>query len=151
MKRLGVAVFTIVTLVFIGGLTAWGIGLISTGTLPGVVAGGSVIFFAALGVWSLWAELLFGYHAQRLGELLEAAGELPAEGVGLHPSGRIMRSDAEALLPRYKSESEAAPEDWKATYRLGLVLDALGERKDARATIRRAIRLENSLRRSEAR
>lgn len=150
MKRFGVAVFTVVTLIFIGGLAAWGISLISTGILSAIVAGVAIIFFAALGVWGLGSELAFGVRAQRLGEALEASGQLPPEDVAVHPSGRIVRSEAEALLGRYKSEAEAAPDDWRATYRLGLVYDAMGERKDARATIRQAIRLEKAERDANA-
>ena len=46
-----------------------------------------------------------------------------------------------ALVQRYTAEAEASAADWRARYRLGVVQDAAGRRKDARASIREAIRL----------
>ncbi len=58
-----------------------------------------------------------------------------------------MRAEADAAFPRYREEVEAAPEDWRAWYRLGLAYDGSGDRRRARAAIRRAIALERRGRR----
>ena len=75
---------------------------------------------------------------------LAVGGWLPPVETELTPSGRIARKDADALVARYTAEAEAAPTDWRARYRLGVVQDAAGRRKDARASIRRAISLSRA-------
>lgn len=146
MTRLGVVLFSAVTLLFIVALGAWGVSLITIGGPLAIVAGVAVLFFALLGAWGVWSEVAFGLHAARLGRALEASGDLPPEEVALHPSGRIVRSDAEALLDRYEADAAAHPDDWRAAFRLGLVLDGTGERRAARGAIRQAIRLEKNAR-----
>ncbi|HBU42427.1 MAG TPA: hypothetical protein DEB57_06045, partial [Microbacterium sp.] len=73
---------------------------------------------------------------------LEAEGELPDDLVAVRPSGRVVRADGDALFPRFKADVESAPDDWRAWYRLGIVYDAAGDRRRARAAARTAIRLE---------
>ena len=45
-------------------------------------------------------------------------------------------------MRRFKADVENAPDDWRAWYRLGIVYDAAGDRRRARAAVRTAIRLE---------
>jgi Flp pilus assembly protein TadD len=66
---------------------------------------------------------------------------MPPAETELSPSGRLAKADAGPLVQRYTDEAEAALGDWRARYRLGVVQDAAGRRKDARASIREAIRL----------
>ena len=80
-------------------------------------------------------------QAQKLGTRLDAEGGMPVAETELTPSGRIAKSDADALIDRYRNEAEAGGDDWRGRYRLGVVQDAAGRRKDARASIREAIRL----------
>ena len=66
----------------------------------------------------------------------------------MRPSGRVVRSEADALFPAYRADVEAHPDDWRAWYRLGLAYDASGDRRRAREAVRRAIRLEGAQRRA---
>ncbi len=69
---------------------------------------------------------------------------MPEAPADLRPNGRLLPADAERLLAEYGSAAAAEPADWRAQYRLGVVQDAAGRRKDARAAIREAIRLSKA-------
>ncbi len=141
MNKLGVALLTFATLLFIIVLTSFGIGLIRSGETVPVISGGGLILMSILGVWGLWVEIRFGLRTQRLGEEMAAAGALPTEEVEYLPSGRISRTDAAALIPKYRAEAEADPGDWQRLYNLGLVYNAAGDSKAGRAAMRQALRL----------
>src|SRR5690606_33515742 len=102
----------------------------------------------ALGFWALGAGLLFGFRSQRLGSVMSREGSLPADDFDLLPSGRPDPKAAAAHVAQFAAAAEARPDDWRAAYRLGLVLDAAGERKLARAAINKAIVLERVVRRA---
>lgn len=106
----------------------------------------ALIVLPLIGLWTLAAELVFGARSQRLTGMLAAVGELPVDTLPAKASGRPIRSAADAEFPRYKAEVEADPESWKTWFRLGLAYDASGDRRRARASIRRAIALERSAR-----
>src|SRR5690606_27889724 len=94
-----------------------------------------------LGLWALVAELVFAVRAERLAAELEADGEVPEEELPLRPSGRGDPEAAKALFPGYRLAVEAAPEDWRAWFRLALAYDGAGDRRRARWAVREAIRL----------
>ncbi|WP_413250567.1 tetratricopeptide repeat protein [Sinomonas flava] len=103
--------------------------------------GAAYLVLPVVGAWALGRELMFGARLERLGRQLDAEGGLPEDTLPRTPGGRIVRSAADAEFGRYRGETEAAPEDWRAWYRLGLAYDASGDRKQARAAMRQAIAL----------
>ncbi|WP_200838556.1 hypothetical protein [Microbacterium paraoxydans] len=117
---------------------------LAVGTPVSIGMGVTLLVLAPVGGWALVREMLFGFGADRLGRLLDAEGGMPPVETELTPSGRIAKKDADAIVARYTAEAEAAPADWRARYRLGVVQDAAGRRKDARASIRQAIRLSRA-------
>lgn len=140
--RIGVIVMTVITVVYLVlvGQRAWL--LLTSGDVIGVVMGVALVVLPVLGAWGIGRELMFGMQAERLGRRAEAEGELPAEVVDVRASGRPVRDQADALFEQYRADVEAAPEDWRPWYRMGLVYDAAGDRRRARSAIRQAIRLE---------
>ncbi len=88
--------------------------------------GVALIVLPLVAIWGLGRELWFGVRAEQLGRRLEAEDALPQEDVAVAPSGRVVREEADALFPAYRAAVEAAPEDWRAWYRLGLAYDAVG-------------------------
>lgn len=113
--------------------------LLGSGTPIAITMGAALLVLPLLGVWALLREVKFGRDATRLADRLDADGLMPDEPVSTHPSGRPVREDADAAFPRYRDEVEADPESWRAWMRLGIVYDACGDRKRARAAIREAI------------
>lgn len=118
------------------------IALLASGAAIPVIMGVAMLVLPLIGVWALVRELQFGLRSTRLADRLEAEGLMPDEPVATHPSGRPMREDADAAFPRYKEEVEARPRAWQSWMRLGIVYDACGDRKRARAAIRQAIACE---------
>ena len=120
--------------------------LVRTGTLAGYALGLGVLLLAALGAFLVTAEVRFGADSQRLGETLAAEGALPTGELPRRPSGRVDRDAADVLFAERKAEVEAAPQDWRAWYRLGLAYGEAGDTPRGRRAVRRAIRLERSAR-----
>ena len=114
--------------------------LFEAGSVLGIVAGCALILFPLVAIWALVRELMFGWQTERLVKRLDAEGGLPIEHE-VTQSGRAVRSAADAEFPRYKAEVEAAPESWRAWFRLGLAYDASGDRRRARWALREAIKL----------
>jgi len=145
ISRIGVAVMGAALLLYVVVIAWLAVMFIASGTPAGILMGIALAVLAPLGGWALVRELLFGFQADRLGRTLEAEGGLPEEEVGLMPSGRVVKEEAGPLLARYE-EVAASDDRWQSAYRLGIVQDAAGERKEARASIREAIRREKAAR-----
>ena len=141
MSRIGVALMAAALLVYLAVAIWLAVMFISVGTPISIGMGITLLVLAPIGAWALVREMMFGFGADRLGRLLDAEGGMPPVETELTPSGRIARADADPLIARYSAEADAAGDDWRPRYRLGVVQDAAGRRKDARASIREAIRL----------
>ena len=82
----------------------------------------------------------FGLATQRLAEQLpDASPELPRR-----PSGRTERGAADAWFAECQAALEAEPDDWRRWYRLAEAYDLAGDRRRARATMRRAIEMAST-------
>lgn len=144
MSRIGVALIGVCLVLYLVVAGQQAILFIGTGQPVAVGMGVALLVLPAIGLWALVREMQFGFGADRLGRRLDAEGGMPEVETELTPSGRIVRGQAEPLVARYEAAADADPEDWRSRFRLGVVQDAAGRRKDARASIRAAIRLEKS-------
>ncbi|HWS51300.1 MAG TPA: hypothetical protein VN241_09835 [Microbacterium sp.] len=144
ISRVGVVVMSAALLVYLAVAVWLAVMFIAVGTPMSIAMGIALIVLGSLGAWALVREMQFGFAADRLGRKLDAEGGMPEAEVERTPSGRVARTDADPLVGRYEAEAEAAPGDWRARYRVGVVQDAAGRRRDARLSIRSAIRLERS-------
>ncbi|MGK3947926.1 hypothetical protein [Microbacterium sp. K2] len=141
MSRIGVGLMAAALLLYLAVAVWLAVMFFAVGTPVSIGMGVALIVLAPIGAWALIREMQFGFAADRLGRALDAEGGMPEAESELTPSGRIARADADPLIARYAVEADAAPTDWRARYRLGVVQDAAGRRKDARASIRQAIRI----------
>lgn len=139
--RIGVAVIVAALALYVVLVAQRAWILVTSGDGVGIAMGLALIVLPLIAIWAVGREILFGVQASALGRRLEQEHALPSEPVHVRPSGRVVRADADALFPTYREAVEAAPDDWRAWYRLGLAYDASGDRRRARAAIRRAIRL----------
>jgi cytochrome c-type biogenesis protein CcmH/NrfG len=146
--RVAVAIMTVLLLLYIVLAGQRALILLTSGDGVGVAMGVALILLPLIALWAIGRELWFGVRAQKLGETLDAEGGLPEEEIEVRPSGRATRDDADALFPGYRADVEAHPADWRAWYRLGLAYDAAGDRRRARAAVRKAIALETADRRA---
>lgn len=116
---------------------------IATGEIIAVVIGVALFVLPILGVFALLAEVRFGILTERIVKELENEGGLPVDDVPRRASGRYEREAADAAFPAYAAAVQEAPDEWRAWFRLGLAYDACGDRRRARAAIRRSIRLRS--------
>lgn len=140
-SRIGVGVMGAALLLYIVVAVWLGVMFFSVGTPAAIGMGIALVIIAPIGAWALLRELMFGFSADRLGRILDGEGGMPEAPAELTPSGRVRREDVEPLVAQYTTAADADAEDWRARYRLGVVQDAAGQRKNARASIREAIRL----------
>ncbi|MGB3911427.1 MAG: hypothetical protein WBL06_13230 [Pseudolysinimonas sp.] len=122
----------------------YGLVLIGVGEPVAVSLGIALFILPLIAGWALVAEVLFAVRAERLGVLLDAEGGLPNGELPLRPSGRIDPAAAAAVFPAYQAATEAAPDDWRTWFRLGLAYDAAGDRRRARWATRQAIALSRA-------
>lgn len=141
MARAGVIVVGLCLVLYFVLTGQWAYLYLTSGEPIGIAMGAALIVLPLIGAWAILREVQFGIQAERLGTKLDAEGGMPPAETELTPSGRIAKADAEPIVQRYTAEAESAADDWRARYRLGVVQDAAGRRKDARASIRDAIRL----------
>jgi cytochrome c-type biogenesis protein CcmH/NrfG len=146
--RLGVAVIAVLLALYIALVAQRAWLLLTAGEPLGVAIGVALVVLPIIAAWALGREVWFGVRAQQLGRRLEDEGGLPADEVGVRPSGRVLREDADDLFPAYRADVEAHEDDWRAWFRLGLAYDAAGDRRRARDAVRRAIRFESAERRA---
>lgn len=144
ISRLGVAVMGLCLLLYIVLVGYRAVVLLGSGVPVAVVMGVALLVLPLVGLWALLRELVFGSAAARLGKVLESESGMPDDEVTLLPSGRIVREEADPIVEKYTALA-AADDDWRAHYRLGVVQDAAGRRREARASIREAIRREKAV------
>lgn len=138
--KIAVGLLTALTLLF-AGLAIWSaIGFLSADHWIARVIGVAVIAIVLFGIWALVRELRFGASTEKLARILEAEGMLPEDNLP-RVRGRIDRDAADQDFEIYRAETEAAPDNWRSWYRLGLAYDAAGDRKRARSALRDAIDL----------
>ncbi len=144
--RIGVAVMALLLVLYVVLVGQRAMLLLTSGNGVGIAMGIALVVLPLIAVWALGRELWFGWRAQQLGRMLESEGALPAEQLGTRPSGRPLRAEADAVFPAYRADAEEHPGDWRVWYRLGLAYDGSGDRRRARAAVRRAIALESAAR-----
>jgi hypothetical protein len=119
------------------------VALFATGSAAGIALGVGVFLLPLLGVWIVVATWRSGVQIQRLSRRLDAEGGLPdVSDLPRRPSGRVDRDAADAWFEGRRAEVEENSGDWRAWYRLAYAYDIAGDRRRARATMRKAVDLE---------
>lgn len=132
----------LVAYLFLAGTRGWF--LLREGTPLTVAFGLAVLVLPALGIWFLWRTTLFARAADALARELDAEGGLPPDELKRTPSGRIDRESADAVFARRKAEAEAAPDDWRAWFRLAVAYRDARDTPRARRAMQRAITLRRT-------
>ena len=140
--RIGAIVMAVVLAVYLVFVTQYAVRLMLVDEPVAKALGLALVLLPLLGAWALVAELVFAFRSQRLMTRLDAEGRLPDDELPTLASGRVDRAAADAVFPKYQAETEANPEAWWAWLRLALAYDASGDRRRARSSTRRAIKLE---------
>ncbi len=138
-------VVLVVAAVFYLALIGWrGVQLLTEDSWAARGMGVGVLLLPVVGVAVVVRELQFGRAAERLGRQLSAESADVATQLPRRPSGRIDRAAADALFETRRAETEAAPRDWRAWYRLAAAYGDAGDTRRGRRAMRYAIALERA-------
>ena len=143
ITKIWVGLMLALTLFYVLTLLGRGIILLQEPSLIAIAMGLAILVLPLVALWALFAELQFGLKAQRLSSRLIAL-DIPGLDLDLRASGRATKDSANKELERIQDAVNRDPEDWSLWFQLGEAHDAAGERKNARAAIRKAILLANN-------
>ena len=110
---------------------------------PSVVAkamGVALLVLPAIAAWAILTEIRFGIDAERLARI----NSQPQLQFELRPSGKPTKESAAAEFERIKTQVSQDLGNWELWFRLGESYEAAGDRKLARKSIRKAIKLANN-------
>ncbi|MCW2615566.1 MAG: hypothetical protein JWN08_2560, partial [Frankiales bacterium] len=127
--KLGAAFTVVVALMVSGAMAVTGVSLLASGDLVQVGVGVGVLLLVVVGLLLVAGEVRLGAASERLGKQLAEQGGLPFDppGVTRLASGRLEKADADAVFEDRRRDVEAAPEDWRAWWRLAA---AYGDARD---------------------
>ena len=143
ITKIWVGLMLALTLFYVLTLLGRGIILLQEPSLIAIAMGLAILVLPLVALWALFAELQFGLKAQRLSSRLIAL-DIPGLDLDLRASGRATKDSANKELERIQDAVTKDPENWSLWFQLGEAHDAAGERKNARAAIRKAILLANN-------
>ena len=143
ITKIWVGLMLALTLFYVLTLLGRGIILLQESSLIAIAMGLAILVLPLVALWALFAELQFGLKAQRLSRRLIAL-DIPGLDLDLRASGRATKDSANKELERIQDAVNRDPENWSLWFQLGEAHDAAGERKNARAAIRKAILLANN-------
>ena len=141
--KIGAIVMSALLLVYVILLANTAFTLLATGVFVAQVMGLLIITFPLIGVWAIVVELRFGIATEKLVARVEASGTWPDLGIETRPSGRAVRSSADAAFAKWSAAAAENETDFQAWFNLSLAYDACGDRRRARAAMRKAIALSN--------
>ncbi len=134
-------VMGLLTLLYCYLLGSQAIKMIETGKPVGIAMGSLLLFFPVLAMVLTVREFIFGSAVEKLGRKIEAAGQWPVFDLEIRPSGRPTKASAAAEFERQKKIVESKPDDYLSWFALGLAYDAAGDRRRARESMRKALKL----------
>lgn len=146
--KLGAA-FTVLVMVMVStAMAVTGVSLLTSGDFVQTGVGVGVLLLVGVGVVLVVGEIQLGAASARLARQLEAEGGLPYDppGVVRLASGRLEKDDADAVFEQRRQEVEAAPEDWRAWWRLAAAYGEARDPRRGRRAMRRAVSLERTAR-----
>jgi hypothetical protein len=140
--KIWVAVISALSLLYVFLLFGRGLILIQEPSLAAKAMGVGILVLPLFAFWSIFSELRFGMQAQKLAERLQTEG-FPELALEFRPSGRATEESAAREFERVSAELNQT-ETWQLWFQLGQSYDANGDRRRARAAIRKAILLANN-------
>ncbi len=140
-NRIVLGVVVVAVTFYVAMLTIMGVAFITGGGL-GIVLGIGTLALMATSVWSVARELRFGVESTRLARMIVEQDGVPLDTVPRDEHGRVDAAAAQIEWQRRKALVDAAPDDWRAWFLLGIAYDNARDRRQARAAIRRAIGLQ---------
>lgn len=143
MRRsvVGAVLLTALLALYTWAVAGRAVALLRTGEPVAIGLGLGVLVFPALAVFLIGREWRLAATVQRMADELARDGRLPVDDLPRSPGGRIDRAAALRAFEGHRRGVEERPADWSAWYDLAFAYDAGGDRRRARAALRRAAAL----------
>jgi cytochrome c-type biogenesis protein CcmH/NrfG len=113
--------------------------LLLDASLVAKAMGVALLVLPLVAAWAILTEIKFGVDAERLAR----TNTHPQLEVELRPSGKPTKESAQQEFERIKALVSKDLSNWELWFRLGECYEASGDRKLARKSIRKAIKLAN--------
>lgn len=135
------AVMTALTLIYVVLLGQRGVLLLTQPQPVAKVMGVFILVLPLIAIWGIFAELRFGIRVEKLASQVETSGQWPNLELEYRPSGRPTKQSAQTAFAKVQDQTAAAPDSWLNWFALSLAYDACGDRRRARAAMRKALQL----------
>ena len=113
--------------------------LLLDASLVAKAMGVALLVLPLVAAWAILTEIKFGVDAERLAR----TNTQPQLEFEIRPSGKPTKESAQQEFERIKSLVSKDLSNWELWFRLGECYEASGDRKLARKSIRKAIKLAN--------
>lgn len=140
-SKLSAIVMGALTLIYVFLLSNTGFTMLGYDSGIAKAMGALILVFPVLAIWLTIAEFRFGIQIERLSKQIEAAGSWPQLDFEFRPSGRPTKESAVRVFGEYAKKVEADEDNYLNWFALGLAYDAAGDRRRARAAMRRALKI----------
>ena len=142
--KIGAFVTTALLILYLAVLGQRGVMLLTGQAFVGKLMGAFILVLPIVALYGIVRELRFGLQIEKLAEKIQTEGRWPNFNFETRPSGRPVRSSADSVFDEYKIKAQNSPEDFHVWFDLGLAYDATGDRRRARAAMRKALLLSKS-------
>ena len=139
--KVGAIVMAALLVMYIVLLANTGVQLLMVDSALAKIMGLLILAFPAFGLWAIIQEFIFGTRVEALERKVQQEGVWPEMNFETRPSGRPIRASADAVFEQFRQAASERPEDWHSWFNLGLAYSAAGDRRRARAAMRKAIAL----------
>jgi hypothetical protein len=140
-SKLSAALMGLLTLVYVALLSNTGFKLIGMESLIAKAMGALILVFPVVAIWLTVMEFRFGSQMEKLSTKIEADGNWPELAFDYRPSGRPTKDSAAKVFEQVAKKVAAEEGNYLNWFALGLAYDASGDRRRARAAMRRALKL----------
>ena len=137
--KLGAMVMTVLTLLYVVVLGQRGVLMLQQVSPIAKIMGFFILVLPVFGFVGIFVELRFGTRVEAMAKQVEAEGRWPIRDIAMRPSGRPVKAAADREFERIRDELDQAPDDWHSWFNLGIAYDACGDRRRARASMRKAL------------
>ena len=139
--KLSAVVMGVLTLIYVALLANTGFTLIAMDSGVAKAMGTLILVFPILAIWLTFMEFRFAVQLEKLTDKISADGNFPQLTFEYRPIGRATKASAAIVFEEYAKKVAADEGNYLNWFALGLAYDAAGDRRRARAAMRRALKL----------
>lgn len=139
--KLSATVMGVLTLIYLALLANTGFTLVALESPIAKAMGALILVFPILALWLTFMEFRFAVRLEKLTDQISNAGNFPALKFEYRPSGRATKASAALVFEESAKKVAADESNYLLWFELGLAYDAAGDRRRARAAMRRALKL----------